>query len=228
MIRLNNEKREKLTEENRKYYEKILIYIRVSLAKRELETEEILSELLDHLLDAQYKGKSAKEVFGDNPKEYADEIVRELPKINLKDTMSLLSSGLLVFIASALLFSGIGDLFIYFVVDLNVLTKEIFIGSLLLESILSIILATTLLYLIINFIKWSIFKNLKSITEFFILWISGMISVGLFMLIFWSIPNFGPTIKIHSYVMILFGVIIFIGLLINRIINKRKKDKIIE
>ncbi|MGO1478994.1 DUF1129 family protein, partial [Senegalia sp. (in: firmicutes)] len=74
LIKLNNEKREKLTDENLKYYEEVLIYIRSSLDKKEVETEEILAELLDHLLDAEENGKTAKEIFGASPTEYAKEI----------------------------------------------------------------------------------------------------------------------------------------------------------
>ncbi|OEF97171.1 DUF1129 family protein [Desulfuribacillus alkaliarsenatis] len=61
----------KFTGVNLKYYEDMLIYIRFSYNKSDQEVEEVLSELLDHLLDAQAEGKTAYEVFGDEPKKYA-------------------------------------------------------------------------------------------------------------------------------------------------------------
>lgn len=67
LIKLNNKKREKLNEENLKYYEDMLVYLRLSFLKSEQETEELLNELLDHLLEAQEEGKDFTEVFGDDP-----------------------------------------------------------------------------------------------------------------------------------------------------------------
>ena len=76
-----NEKRKELTEENRKVYEDMLTYLRLSYNKSERETEEILLELLNHLLEAQKAGKSAEEIFGPDPKRLAKQIVGELPAL---------------------------------------------------------------------------------------------------------------------------------------------------
>ena len=66
--------------ENEKYYSDMLIYIRLQLALSEQQSEEVLMEMLDHLLDGQHEGKSAQDIFGDDPKRYADEIILNLPK----------------------------------------------------------------------------------------------------------------------------------------------------
>ena len=68
MVELNNQRRKLLTKENLKYYEDMLVYIRLSYDKSDQEIEEVLLELLDHLLEAQKEGRTAKEVFGRNPK----------------------------------------------------------------------------------------------------------------------------------------------------------------
>lgn len=73
LIQINNEKRKELTKENKEYYEDMLVYVRLSYDKSEQETEEILTELLDHLVEAQEEGTTAKDVFGQEPKKYADE-----------------------------------------------------------------------------------------------------------------------------------------------------------
>ncbi|WP_339288736.1 DUF1129 family protein [Ureibacillus sp. FSL K6-0786] len=72
LIRQNNEKRKQLTPENQQYYENLLVYIRANLSRNERATEEVLLEMLEHLLEAQKEGKTASEVFGKNPKDLAD------------------------------------------------------------------------------------------------------------------------------------------------------------
>ncbi len=80
LIEENNRKRELLTPENEAYYSDLLIYIRLQLTLSEQQSEEILIELLDHLLDGQKEGKTANDIFGDDPKTFADEIIEQLPK----------------------------------------------------------------------------------------------------------------------------------------------------
>ena len=80
LIADNNSKREQLNEDNQKYYEQLIVYIRSQFLVNERQTEEVLTEMLDHLLLAQHKGQSAKDVFGRTPKEFADEVLDALPK----------------------------------------------------------------------------------------------------------------------------------------------------
>lgn len=63
----NNHLREKLTPENRKYYEKLLLYLRAK-GKDEVVTEEILLEILQDMLEAQAEGQTAQQYFGTDPK----------------------------------------------------------------------------------------------------------------------------------------------------------------
>ncbi|MFC4353943.1 DUF1129 family protein [Chryseomicrobium palamuruense] len=85
LIKQNNEKRELLHEPNKVYYEQVLMYIRSRLSLSEQKTEEILMDLLDHMLEAQANGKSAKVVFGENPKAYADDIIEQIPDEEKRD-----------------------------------------------------------------------------------------------------------------------------------------------
>jgi len=78
MIQVNNERRKQLNEENRKYYENMLVYLRLSSIP-EKKTEELLLEMLDHLLIAQEEGRSAEDVFG-NPESYCKEVVQTMGK----------------------------------------------------------------------------------------------------------------------------------------------------
>src|SRR3954468_8826231 len=80
LIEENNGKREMLTKENEAYYGDMLLYIRLQMLLSEQQSEEILMELLDHILEGQEEGKSAKEIFGEDPKGYANEIIQQLPR----------------------------------------------------------------------------------------------------------------------------------------------------
>ncbi|AMA72199.1 DNA-binding ferritin-like protein (Dps family) [Aneurinibacillus thermoaerophilus] len=79
MIDANNERRKLLNKKNKEYYEKMLIYLRLSPIP-EKRTEELLLEILDHLLIAQQEGRSAEEVFGENPEAYCEELVQSMGK----------------------------------------------------------------------------------------------------------------------------------------------------
>ncbi|MBC6974417.1 DUF1129 family protein [Bacillus sp. Xin] len=82
MIELNNKKRKLLTEENEAAYGDMLVYIRFANIP-EQQVEELLLEILDHLLDAQEEDKNAYDVFGHNLQDYCDEVIAALPKQNI-------------------------------------------------------------------------------------------------------------------------------------------------
>ncbi|PJK16661.1 hypothetical protein CQS04_05750 [Chryseomicrobium excrementi] len=85
LIKENNEKRELLHVPNKIYYEQLLVYIRTKLSLSEQKTEEVLMDMLDHLLEAQADGKSATDVFGDDPKAYADDVIEQIPDEEKRD-----------------------------------------------------------------------------------------------------------------------------------------------
>ena len=57
MIELNNKKRELLTPENEVAYSDMLVYLRLSNVP-EQQMEELLLEILDHLIEAQAENKT--------------------------------------------------------------------------------------------------------------------------------------------------------------------------
>lgn len=85
LIEENTKKRELLHVPNKVYYEQLMIYIRTKMLLSEQKSEEVLMDMLDHLLEAQSEGKSAEDVFGTNPKAYADEVVEQLPDEEKRD-----------------------------------------------------------------------------------------------------------------------------------------------
>ena len=91
LIEQNNQRRELLTEENEKYYTNLLMYIRTKLTLSEQQSEEVLLEMLEHLIEGQQEGKTAQEIFGNDPKGYADEIVNDLPRENKRNSFLFIS-----------------------------------------------------------------------------------------------------------------------------------------
>ena len=87
LIEQNNQKRALLTEGNEKYYTNLLLYIRTKLTLSEQQSEEVLMEMLDHLIEGQQEGKTAKEIFGNDPKGYAVKIVSQLPRENKRNSL---------------------------------------------------------------------------------------------------------------------------------------------
>lgn len=210
LIKENNEKRKLLSKENLEWYEDMLVYIRLSFDKSEQETEEVLSEILDHLLEAQEDGKTIEEVFGDDPKAYADEITGELPKMITKKRFLFISMAILYFLASVALFSVIFKAISYYAFDLGELTETYYLGTQALKLGLSIPIAYIFMILIIHYLRWSTFKNINKVKEFFIFWLFGIFSVGIFVLVYYFIPDFGPAIELPIYLFIGVAVILYI------------------
>lgn len=82
LIKENNHKRELLTTENKKIYEELLLYIRTDLRVDEHVAEELLMDLLDHLIEAQANGRDAQDLFGNSLEVYADELIANMPTEN--------------------------------------------------------------------------------------------------------------------------------------------------
>ncbi|EMA7396865.1 DUF1129 family protein [Bacillus cereus] len=74
MVQLNNKKRKLLTPENEAAYGDMLIYLRLTSVPQK-QMEELLLEILDHLLEAQEDGKTAHDIFGEDLKAYCDELI---------------------------------------------------------------------------------------------------------------------------------------------------------
>ncbi|MBU9723710.1 MULTISPECIES: DUF1129 family protein [Bacillaceae] len=206
LVQLNNKKREQLTKENRKYYEEMLVYIRLTYSKAYLETEEILSELIDHLLEAQQEGKTAEDVFGNNPKQYADDIIGELPNMVTKERLKMFFMAIFYFFAVSTIFSGIIEIFMS-----GSLVKGYYIGSEAIRTLVSIPVALLIVYVSLQYLRWACFKNINKIKEFFILWLWGTLSVGIFVVIFLLLPDVGPFMDIHIFVVFGIGIILFLA-----------------
>lgn len=112
LIEENNYKRESLNKEDLKVYEDFLMYLRTDLRVNDHKTEEVLLDVLDHLLEATSNGVTAKEFFGNDVKGHADAILAELPDESTKTIIKMITMGLAYFYAVYLIASGIATIFL--------------------------------------------------------------------------------------------------------------------
>lgn len=212
IIKLNNEKRELLSEVNKEYYEDMLSYIRLSTNKSEQQTEEVLLELLEHLLEADRNGQTAKEVFGEDLKAYCNELISEIPGEKTSKNVSFIAFLILDLASIILIFQGVIGFGLYYFFGLGNNYFSIPIGSGLLIVVINMILLAVTIMIIIRWLKNSSFKEKKTKkwVEFLQVWLICTAYIGLSVCIFIATPDFGRTINIHSLTIIIIGVALYI------------------
>ena len=83
LIKQNNELRSQLSDENKKYYEELLVTCRMkNTTKKESALEIQLLEILQDLILYQKQGKNFTDVFGNDTDKLSSSILLELPKEN--------------------------------------------------------------------------------------------------------------------------------------------------
>ena len=103
LIKQNNELRLQLNEENRKYYEELLVACRMkNNTKNESALEIQLLEILQDLILYQKQGKYFTDVFGNDINQLSSSIITELPKENKMKIFRFSLVYLLILIISSL------------------------------------------------------------------------------------------------------------------------------
>ena len=103
LIKQNNELRQQLNEENKKYYEELLVACRMkNTTKNESALEIQLLEILQDLLLYQKQGKNFTDVFGNDINKLSSSIIAELPKENKMKIFRFSLVYLLILIISSL------------------------------------------------------------------------------------------------------------------------------
>lgn len=209
LIELNNQKRERLTEENEKYYSDILLYLRLQLTLSDQQTEEILMEILEHLLEGQGEGKTATMIFGSDPKAYADELVEQLPPESKRSVAGFIALMALNLFGIFLAIRGAGLLITSFFKEVE---NDVFIGS---AAILAVILLLTTMAetkMFFSIIKRSLFQEKDSAGKMAL--IGGLsaaaISLPFFLALFF-LPDFGPSFSFSWWASLITGLVM-IGL----------------
>lgn len=212
MVQLNNEKRTQLNEVNTAYYDDMLIYIRTNAMKSEQQTEEVLLELLDHLLEAQTEGKTAVDVFGEDLKAYCDEVIEEIPGEKSSKNLSFIGFLLLDLAAIAMLTFGILGYGTYFIFGLGEQYFNITLGKGIVVLLIDTLLIGIWILIIFKWMKHSTFKVKKTNkwVEFLQLWLISTIFIGLSIVTFILFPDFGTNFKIHQLMIAAIGLILYV------------------
>ncbi|MEH7273072.1 DUF1129 family protein [Neobacillus vireti] len=215
LIEENNRKRENLTEENEKYYSDMMIYIRLQFTLSEQQSEEVLMEMLDHLLDGQHEGKSAKDIFGDDPKGYADEIIQNLPKEQKREVIPFIMGIVLNLVSWMLMIRGAVIVIISQFKNEDVDSSVYLYPTLLLFAVILGSVAFGV-WFFFRTIKQSLFNEKASEKKDMLkVGIFGAVSMGLVIALTKFIPDFGPAFDFSWWASLLTGgvlwVIVFMG-----------------
>ena len=103
LIKQNNKLRSQLNEDNKKYYEELLVACRMkNTTKKESELEIQLLEILQDLILYQKQGKNFTDIFGNDIDKLSSSILIELPKENKGKLLRFSLVYLLILIISSL------------------------------------------------------------------------------------------------------------------------------
>lgn len=218
LIAQNNEKRAGLTKDNMKMYEDLLLYVRTDLRVDEQAGEEVLMDILDHLLDAQENGRTAEHVLGNHPQEFADELIEQLPSEKKRNvTLFVLSqlAGLLGWFAVTY---GVLQLIIGFFTEQPM---EISLGSIAMILLTSVVCTIVGVVTLFKIMRSSLFKTKKKARIQY--WKAGLLGAALFsaiLVVVLYIPQFGPVVSLPWWMFVTTALVLFV---IAKLLGKRAK-----
>ena len=217
LIEENNVKRELLNEENLGLYEEFLLYIRTDLRVDEQAGEEVLMDLLDHLLEAQEEGKTGWDLFGARPQVYADELIDALPKEKKRNVAVFVLSQVLGLAGWFSIAYGIIYVALSFFREVD---TAIPLGSILMILGAVVVVSLTAVSLIIKMIRSALFRPKKKRgVEYVKVGLYGAGSFAVIMLLAWLLPEFGPVIRLQWWMFVLIGLALLAA---NKIIDRVK------
>lgn len=225
IIEQNNIKREELTPENLKVYEEVLMYLRCDLSISERVTEVTLMDLLDHLLEAQMHDVTTEEFFGDDPKQFAKDLVAEIPKESKRNMWMFTAS---IFFLLFAIFRGISGIADFIVVNLLHRDNEIDLGAELLANFLTTVMIAIIIFGIFKFLQKTAFEDesketlSQKIKIFLVVWIM-MIIPFLISTFVPKLLHIGPLIEVPWYINI--GLAAAFYLLYKLLFNSSRNDK---
>lgn len=198
LIEQNNLKREDLNEENLAVYEDFLLYLRTDLRVDEQASEEVLMDVLDHLLEAQEHGKTAAEVFGNRPQEWADELLENLPREKKRNVAAFVFSQVLGLAGWFSLTYGVIDFLLSLFTPVD---NTASLSGLLITFGTVVLVGFAVVVLLFKIIRSTLFQPQKKLRAGYLK--AGIIGAAAFAIIVssaWLIPDFGPVIQIEWWV----------------------------
>ncbi|WP_053363510.1 DUF1129 family protein [Bacillus sp. FJAT-27251] len=206
LIEENNRKREMLTAENEAYYGDLLIYIRLQFTLSEQQSEEVLMELLDHLLEGQKAGNTAKDIFGDDPRGFADELIEHLPKEEKRKLIPFIGGIIGDIVGWLLIIRGV--LFLVLSQFTEVDTKVYPLSALLIALMIAGFVTITIVY-VFKLVERSLFKEKRNTRKDTIkAGFAGAGGMAAVMLITKFLPEMGPSFEFSWWASLLVGVVL--------------------
>jgi|GEM_PF-720764 len=220
LIALNNEKRKLLNDQNRIYYEDIVVYIRAHWMISQQSQEEVLMELLDHLIEAQKQGKQAEGVFGKDAKAYCDELIEQMMKEKKKDALIFLVYLAFRYIALVFSVTGMAELVAKYALHRS---DDIFLGKEVINILLGFLGVLLGVWMVLRLVRHSVFgpsleqsrKRWKSFVH-----VSSLVIavIGIGVVVPQLVPPFGVRIEGGWIIHLLFACLAF---LISWLMNQR-------
>ncbi|MDQ0427833.1 putative membrane-anchored protein [Planomicrobium stackebrandtii] len=220
LIEENNDKRELLNSDNEQVYENLLLYIRTDLRVDEHAGEEILMDLLDHLLEAQENGKDAADLFGDSPQAYADELIANLPSQKRRNVFWLVASGIIGLVGWFAITYGIANVVISVFTEWN---NEIALGSILLILLSVSLFGSIGVKIFFKIIRSSVFKPKDQQWKTYVkVGLYGMATFAFILGTAFLFDGIGPVMHVEWWLFLLIGIAL---LLINKGIGRLSNEQ---
>jgi uncharacterized membrane-anchored protein len=208
LIEENNKKRKLLTKENEAYYDDLLVYIRLQLTLSEQQSEEVLMEMLDHLIDGQQEGKTAKEIFGDDPLSFTDEIIEQLPKEKMRKIVPFVGGIIVNLISWVLIFRGI---ILLVFSQFTAVNSEVHYFNVAVSALVIVFTIIVNIWFIFKLIKESLFNENRSTKK-------DMIKAGLVAAVCMALvlaaakftPEIGSSFNLNWWISLLTGSILWL------------------
>lgn len=186
--------------------EKFLIDTKVYLITKGIKEEDVdafLEEAELHLIEGEKKGKTVSDIFGDSPKEYAEELANEMEKDKSRSIKSILA-----------MIIGIGGYWLLTNVLFKSPNHEFTLTNVQLIGY-PIILIITIIGTIVGF-RMSSFKS--KLVEFGIIYVIVMIPILLLVLLMFINKWYGaPILQLSTIQTYILATIIFLLLLIGEV-----------
>ncbi len=208
LIEENNRLRQQLTPDNLKLYEDMMLYIRTDLRLAEYESEQILMEMLHHIVDSQKDGKTAKDVFGGNPKDYAEELIAELPREKKRNVAQFIIAQFVVLIGIVSLVEGLGKLVLPL---FGLKAPAVVAGSLMVTLMMIAVFASIAIYWIFKQIRRNLFTEpANSKWQYAQAGLIGAVAFMAMVGIAFLLPDWGIPLAFAWWTYVLIGVFLLI------------------
>jgi uncharacterized membrane-anchored protein len=208
LIEENNNKRKLLTKENEAYYDDLLVYIRLQLTLSEQQSEEVLMEMLDHLIDGQKEGKTAKDIFGEDPLAFTDEIIEQLPKEKMRKIVPFVGGIIVNLISWVLIIRGI---ILLVLSQFTAVNSEVYYFNVAVSALVIGFSIIINIWFIFKLIKKSLFNENRSTKKDMIkAGLVGAVSMALVLVVSKFTPEIGLSFNLNWSVSLIIGIILWL------------------